>query len=428
MMTFSPSTLKEALVDAIKTLSFIEGDIEEIDFNEFLDIDEAEYDDITIDENSSVCLYVGESDYPTISVSQFIHYAKSKSRLKINEAHSYAKSEHEIFFLINVSDYDTFEVLNNSFRGKNLFEEKKDGPAVVLEKEIMVNGTAYYASLYNGFCIFHLMVEESGNYDEYNPSYSPYDYFVRIRCDQSPIDMGIADSLASAYVFELQASFEILLPFSKGRIETATSDRSAETLFGLENQMFPLIHGIGATDLLNLYNTAKNTDDVDFKILGFTKTIEYIAPTITQKELIENVSLKLTSLSVFKPSASFISELGAIYDKHRNTTTKDSELIKLSILTAVTLDEVWSYVPSFLKGKQVTLPTDSDHNAWLERIAECIYSTRNEIAHAKANYDKRGTECPAKHKTEFARLLDNVAVRCIRWFALQPEEKRVVLK
>ena len=428
MLTFSPETLKNSIIDAIKVLSFLQGDIEEINFDDFLKLDVTEYDDIEINEHSLVCLYVGECDYPMISVGQFINYAQNKSRISINDAQSYAKSDHEVFFLINIFDSDTYEVLGNSFKGRDIFSKRKNTPASVLEKEITVDGVTYYASLYNGFSFYHLLVEESGDYDEYFPSYSPDDCFIRIRCDQSPIDMGVADALATAYAFELQASFEVRIPFSTGRIETNVSDRSDETLYGLETQMFPLIHGAGAADLLNLYNTAKNANDVDFKILGFTKVIEYIAPTITQKELIDTVSLKLTSLNVFNPTATFIFELGAIYDKHRNTTTKDSELIKTSILTAVTLDEIWNVIPDFIKGKQTGLPDDSEHAVWLTRIAEYIYSTRNEIAHAKANYEKRGTECPRKHKTEFACLLDVIAVRCIRWFALQPEEKRAVLK
>ena len=137
--------------------------------------------------------------------------------------------------------------------------------------------------------------------------------------------------------------------------------------------------------------------------------------------------MKLTSLSIFAPTAKFIAELGGVYEKHRYTSNKDSELIKLSILTAVSLDEIWEKVPNFIKGKQINLPDEQNQVAFLEKISECVYNTRNEIAHAKANYDKKGHECPQKHKAEFCEMLDLVAVRCIRWFAIQPEDKRVVL-
>ena len=146
------------------------------------------------------------------------------------------------------------------------------------------------------------------------------------------------------------------------------------------------------------------------------------------KHCFEKVTLKLTSPSVFKPNANFIAELGAIYDKYRYTSTKDSELIKQSVLTAVALDEIWNYVPQFIKGKQIELPTEQECVLFLEKISDCIYDTRNEIAHAKANYEKKGAECPKKYKEDYCKMLELIAVRCIRWFALQPEDKRVVLK
>ena len=193
--------------------------------------------------------------------------------------------------------------------------------------------------------------------------------------------------------------------------------------------IFPLITGNGANELLTLYNNAKATYDVDFKILGFTKVIEYISPTISHKNLVESVSLKLITPDVLKPTATYILELGAIYDKYRNVSSKDSELIKLSVLTAVSLDDIWDSIPEFLKGKQCEKPsTDMEQRNWLEKIADSIYSTRNEIAHAKANYEKRGTECPQKQKVLYSVMLEKIAVRCIRWFSIQPEDKRVVPK
>lgn len=431
MLIFSPAEIKDSIIGAIKKLPFLKGDIEDIEFSDFLNFDKNKYDDcddFTIGENSSVYLHIGEDNYPSITVAQFINLAQEKDHLKINSTQSYAKSNQEVYFLLESSDYSVAELLSNTFRRFDAASGDIEGLCVALEKETVVDGKSYRISLFNGFCIYHLLVEESGNFDEYYPSYSPYDYFVRISCQDGNIDMSVADALAVAYVFELQAAFDISLPFSSGRTDVDIVDRSDESLLGLETHMFPLIYGVGAAELLGLYNTAKVTVDLDFKILGFTKVIEYIAPTITQKELIESVSLKLSSLSVFKPTAAFISELGAIYDKHRNTTTKDSELIKLSILTAVTLDEIWEKIPSFLKGKLTSLPSELEHSVFLEKIAECIYSTRNEIAHAKANYEKRGTECPVRYKSDFCVMLDAIAVRCIRWFALQPEDKRVVLR
>lgn len=422
MISFSSLSLKNKLIDTLKKLSFLKGDIEGIEFIDLLSDSyniESPKEDINITPNSDVCIYVGEDDFPCLKLNEFISLAQKKQNAHLNDKQSYARTPQEIYFLLDIDDYNTTEILYNTFKSNN---------SSALEKAIIIDGQKYNISLFNGFCLYHLLVEESGNFDEYYPSFSYYDFFIKIVCDDV-LNMKIADSLAIAYVFELQSSFNILLSFCDGRLPPLEDDRSTETLYGLESKMFPLICGSGAAELLSLYNTARTTTDINFQILGFTKVIEYISPTISQKELIEAVTLKLTSLSVFKPDATFISELGSIYDKHRQNSTKDYELIKLSICTAVSLNDIWNYIPNFIKGKQHTIPdTEQERLNLLLRICEYVYNTRNEIAHAKANYEKKGTECPSEHKKDFCDMLDLIAVRCIRWFALQPDEKRVVLK
>ena len=425
MINFSSDVLKEQIAEAIKTLDYLTGDIEDVQFDDLLFDGDTEHD-VTIGEESAVCIYIGEDDYPSLTVKQFVELAHIQNEISINKDQSYAKSHNEVFFLLDSFDYETSEILDNTFKENPRSYNRNKKSTSVLTKSVKVKAKTYTCSLFNGFCFFHSLVEKSGDFDEYLPSYSPYDYFVKISCDQE-LDMEEADALAHAYVFELQSSFNIVLPFSPGRSAPLATDRSDESLCGLESKLFPLIYGIGASELLSLYNTAKTTSDLNFKILGFTKVIEYIAPTISQKTLIEQVSLKLTSLNVFTPTAKFISELGAVYEKHRNTSNKDSELIKLSIVTAVSLEEIWDRTPNFIKGKQTSLPEETSQIAFLEKISDCIYNTRNEIAHAKANYEKRGNECPQKHKAEFCEMLDLISVRCIRWFAMQPEEKRVAM-
>lgn len=78
---------------------------------------------------------------------------------------------------------------------------------------------------------YHLLVEESGNFDKYCPSYSSYDYFIQVRSEEKNINQKVADALASAYAFELQSSFDMLLPFSVGRIDDEFVDNSTEAGF-----------------------------------------------------------------------------------------------------------------------------------------------------------------------------------------------------
>jgi hypothetical protein len=79
------------------------------------------------------------------------------------------------------------------------------------------------------------------------------------------------------------------------------------------------------------------------------------------------------------------------------------------------------------KAQSILSLDDSLKVSCIENLITAIYDTRNEIAHTKANYEKKGKECPGKHKEQFSKILDVIAVRCIRWFAIQSEDKRVVL-
>lgn len=420
MISFVPESLKTDLAEAIEKLAFIDGDIEGIEFGAFENLDEMinEYD-CEINEDSIVYLNLGGDDGPVLSVSEFLKMVQCLPNSRINDVQSYARTDNEVYFLLEFNDASTFELVSNTFKEDYL-------PETVLEHTAVLDGIKYTIGLFRGVCIYHLLVKESGNYTKYFPSYSSYDLFIKVHSDEKNISQRVADELASAYAFEIQSSFDLNLPFSSGRIDEEYIDYTTDSLRDRETQMFPLIHGKGAAELLNLYNIAKNTGDIDFKILGYTKVIEYIAPTIAQKELNEKVSLKLTSPDVFTPTAAYISELGLIYEKHRNTTTKDSELIKLSIKTAVNVDDLWDFIPAFLRGTQEKPTNEADSLSLLDKISESIYSTRNEIAHAKANYVKRSTECPFKEKDAFWKMLEKAAIRCIRWFALQPEDKRVV--
>ena len=225
MISFVPEKLKADLMDAITKLHFLEGDIEEIEFDIFEKTDESadEYD-FEITENSTVCLHIGEDNYPQITVSEFLEMAKCKTHLKINDAQSYAKSDNEIYFLLDVRDYSTLELLSNTFTEEDIHQTE-------MEQTVVIDNVKYTVGLFHGFCIYHLLVEESGNFDKYCPSYSSYDYFIQVRSEEKNINQKVADALASAYAFELQSSFDMLLPFSVGRIDDEFVDNSTEAGF-----------------------------------------------------------------------------------------------------------------------------------------------------------------------------------------------------
>ena len=166
MICFKPATLKEDFINAIKTLSFLKGEVEGIELSSFLASDNDE--ELCINQDSEVCLWVGEDYSPTISLTEFIKMAQNKGHLKINALHSYAMSDTEVYFLLDTDEYSTHILLENTFSTIKI-------PNSIFEKDVIVNGKRYRVSLFNGFNIFNLLVEESGKFNEFSPSYSPYD-------------------------------------------------------------------------------------------------------------------------------------------------------------------------------------------------------------------------------------------------------------
>ena len=45
MLIFSPAEIKDSIIGAIKKLPFLKGDIEDIEFSDFLDFDKNKYED-----------------------------------------------------------------------------------------------------------------------------------------------------------------------------------------------------------------------------------------------------------------------------------------------------------------------------------------------------------------------------------------------
>lgn len=49
-----------------------------------------------------------------------------------------------------------------------------------------------------------------------------------------------------------------------------------------------------------------------------------------------------------------------------------------------------------------------------DEVANTISNTRNMLAHAKTNYEKKGKECPEEQLDDFAKCLDILAQQIVR--------------
>lgn len=266
--------------------------------------------------------------------------------------------------------------------------------------------------------IFDILLLKEKNYDTDLP-FGEQDYFIKVS-SSSKLDMKIAEELAEAMIFELATNHKICLTHTTRweKFDVYSIEVEKNTNF----KMFPLLTGNGMADVIKLYNQSLNIDNFDYKILSLTKIIEYISPTLIKEKLNDRILQKLSEPKVLNPNAEYVSELQKIFEEYNKY--KDSEMIKLAILEIVDIDEIEKILPAFLRKFQSN--HKENNKEMLSKLSQAISDTRNNIAHAKANYNDKGLECPNSEKEEFIQILLIISRQFIRWFYNQSPNKRVL--
>jgi len=186
--------------------------------------------------------------------------------------------------------------------------------------------------------------------------------------------------------------------------------------------------GKGVTDLCALYTKVVSTPDPEIQILYATKVVEYVSQTVVRKKSLESLRAKLLTPGALNPDACFLTELQTIAAKNARITSEDKEAIKQTIITCCDATELARLAPSFLSefhGRTLVSDQQTQRTA-LGNFANSLYSTRNSIAHAKANYEATGNECPTEDLPLFAECAKAAAQMAVRWFDTIGEDMRIV--
>lgn len=403
--------LSEAInfCNSIKLYEFI-YDINQDDSIEFSDF-QIQNLAFTIDWNSKIELYRELDDCPeelcsTVNVKDFLAlYSHINDYELVKNSIVYGKNM--ALFLVTGVDYYT------------IFRLMQDPIDTWCRSTIEVNNEEYVVEFISKRqAIFDLLLWKEKKCD-YESSVAIDDYFIKVTSTNN-LNKKIAEDLAEALIFELTTSHKIILAHNAIILDEDSERDSynlAQDTSEQREKMFPLLIGKGISELLKLYNKAMEVNDVDYKILTFTKIIEYIAPTVIRKNLNKRVFQKLSSPTALSPNAEYVQELQKIFDENNLKYQKDSEMIKATILEIVDSDEIESKLPKFLK-------TDKKQDV-LSTLSKAIANTRNHIAHAKSNYEAKDLECPEAEKQQFTAILKIVARQCIRWFNHKSEKDRI---
>jgi hypothetical protein len=254
-----------------------------------------------------------------------------------------------------------------------------------------------------------------------------YDSFIEISGNE--LDLEECRMICKTFIFELNC-FSGLSLIPSPNLPNTNDERFDEYVeakrgllseFALLNRSFLVCND--TVKAIELYNRAVSCEDNEISILYFSKVIEYVSETVVRKKITEVGRKALSSNRSLIPDANFIKELQQLFKNH--SYKKDSESMELTIQTCCYISDLIGIIPKYIKNKFDNNRKQSDEAA-LQFLAKCINATRNNIAHAKANYVETGHEVPEDHYDGFAQLMRLVSQQCIKWYSAQSPSMRIV--
>lgn len=293
------------------------------------------------------------------------------------------------------------------------------------------NDTEIEVSIVQGLTSFGIRLTIDGEYDKYYPPMHSNDTFIKVQA-RDATDPKIFEEIIQSFIFELQCTFSLSVQRSR-RITGLyyiedDEDDAPDSAIKPQIRMRPLMNGKGIFSLLKIYNSCNEVVDDEYRILNYTKVIEYVSQTVVRKEMLDSALKRLYSPRALQPNATYILELEQLFDEHRNNK-KDHQAIRLTVETCCDLNDLIDVAPMFLRkfnDYKKNVDNKDLRSACLEELAGAISDTRNMIAHAKTNYSLKGKECPSDQVSGFANCLKIVAIQVIRWFSRQHEDSRIV--
>lgn len=321
-------------------------------------------------------------------------------------------------YLIRV--HPVFSETQSDFHNAMDHIESDEGGAFVIEQ--FISESKFKCRVVDGFTVFGVMVSVAGNYDKYFPPVSHDDIFVEIQFSDILDNIDKARKLLKSYIFELSSSlgFDIAASprpdFEPFRNETSESRDSLK--------FRPLLFGKGISEPLDLYIRAIESLSSDIKILYFLKSLEFISQTVIRINLTEKARSKLLSKRALDPDAEYIRELGEIYENNK-IYKKDRDAIKLTLATCCDATELTTLIPGSFYPEWEKFITAGNPDKALHALAYRVTSTRNYIAHAKANYELTGGEISEEEFDQLSSCLKLCVQQAIRWYAGRRETQRI---
>lgn len=239
--------------------------------------------------------------------------------------------------------------------------------------------------------------------------------------------------LIYSYLFEIADSTGLIFYLSKIRENDPELEEKIEEIIysdGItpENKKnddeYILKPLLSFNESMKLYVSALQTTDKELRLLNFYKILEYYAPIVINMDAFELLAKKLDSPRVLKPNRKYLKSIFDLVNS-TNQRLRDSELIKSVFNTCFDIIDTFDYLPNSIKTKVLGAIKEKELNYEIKSekisqvanmIATILYSTRNQVVHAKSNFSATGNECLHKDIEQLNEFLKEITARTIRWY------------
>lgn len=187
------------------------------------------------------------------------------------------------------------------------------------------------------------------------------------------------------------------------------------------------------TKAMDYFSKAIEIEDEEIRYLHFYKIIEYFSPIASKKGAYNMLNLRLDALRVKSRDQKYLESIFQL-TRDYDTSLKDKELATTVLRECADSLELFDVLPQLIQQqikKRLHLQKDilslnpSEKEGIDKEIGQILYSTRNQIVHAKSNYRPTGYECNKDDMEQLNVFMKKLCQCLILWNNRQPAEYRL---
>lgn len=187
------------------------------------------------------------------------------------------------------------------------------------------------------------------------------------------------------------------------------------------------------TKAMDYFSKAIEIEDEEIKYLQFYKIIEYFSPVASKKSAYSMLNLRLDALRVKSRDQKYLESIFQL-TRDYDTSLKDKELATTVLRECADSLELFDVLPQSTQQqikkrlhlqKEVIALNPTEKEGIDKEIGQILYSTRNQIVHAKSNYRPTGYECNMDDMEQLNIFMKKLCQCLIIWNNRQPAEYRL---